>query len=1063
MSTEESKVQKICNCLYILTNDIKIEPVDASRLNENIKDAFTHELRRNVHRTFQKIENYSDVKTFVTEYIQPCFGDKCTTCDYLKFLQLCLVLLRLLKIALTEESELGSKKSDASKLPIPKALLNMSQKNVLQKSLQFAVALGILPNLLRGIGIPLSKRLKHAIILERFTSESTLYQKHIQIAVCLDTLIGCLECEAMQSTILSCHGTDILAALLQLCHAPIKKIEKTEGSSTEPSQTDNSNHSEAQIINMMLAHRKYFAPHLETFLKQICPSLLMWELLLFQGIPIKIDESEAAIAKSPLWLRKICNQMLTDMILQNQGIADLVQVVLDKAYDADIRTGKVDSSRIEAVARLITYNPVRHISVGDYIQRLSKQVFQLLHLKGSQMDGLLKYVASCIVLQFCERDIKSAEQHFLVKLLKPLWSCVRQPTNSQVNVVVKEIELTTCIEDLHQIFAFSSNLLSRKYIKLLFPFSHCLCNMFFFLLRGKSFLKSKVKNLINAILRNATDEEALSLLHAVSFSNNKHCGVYITKVSFVNGEEGGIVAVQKVEEDFPDEIVRYHAILDLLSELQNKNLNRSYILLVLKEFCTFHLESKDNVMDPENIKAGILFNALLQELSEWNVDIGEALMSNISEVIDILMTLLESICNCRTDATFYEKTLWVVLMILNSILESDDQLTPADWSSLKKCLPSLKKLQKSDIDSDLKEIIFSIIIHIATHGAACKNGIEIVKDFVTNFPDHASVALKPSEQSLLDLVEKFDRECNLSAQSIKSKPPSCIASSNESCSKASSSSVKRTQSEKGVPKHNTNSSKKSSDSAKISKLDESASKKKDSPYMLAMRDARTSLVHIKGNGLISLVNLLKEKDEETLQNKKEVLKTLRKSLEDEDSHVYIPAIQALSILGAIEPDFVLPYVLNQYQASEEKHIVLKLGEVLLKICNTLGDSLSKYKDILLHAYLVGTKRDDPQIRSSSLSNLGQACMCLKFQISNHWLQEILNSVLTFLKTDPDLEVRRCAVMVIYLLLKGLDKDVLTHIYSSKTASAKYTVWPCWPGSKVLASGPKGSRFEALLH
>ncbi|GBN86221.1 hypothetical protein AVEN_195457-3 [Araneus ventricosus] len=332
MSTEESKVQKICNCLYILTNDIKIEPVDASRLNENIKDAFTHELRRNVHRTFQKIENYSDVKTFVTEYIQPCFGDKCTTCDYLKFLQLCLVLLRLLKIALTEESELGSKKSDASKLPIPKALLNMSQKNVLQKSLQFAVALGILPNLLRGIGIPLSKRLKHAIILERFTSESTLYQKHIQIAVCLDTLIGCLECEAMQSTILSCHGTDILAALLQLCHAPIKKIEKTEGSSTEPSQTDNSNHSEAQIINMMLAHRKYFAPHLETFLKQICPSLLMWELLLFQGIPIKIDESEAAIAKSPLWLRKICNQMLTDMILQNQGIADLVQVVLDKAY-----------------------------------------------------------------------------------------------------------------------------------------------------------------------------------------------------------------------------------------------------------------------------------------------------------------------------------------------------------------------------------------------------------------------------------------------------------------------------------------------------------------------------------------------------------------------------------------------------------------------------------------------------------------------------------------------------------------------------------------------------------
>ncbi|XP_055936912.1 transport and Golgi organization protein 6 homolog isoform X2 [Argiope bruennichi] len=1026
MSAEESKIQNICNCLHILTNDIKItECIETTRYNENVKDSFPHELRRNVHRAFHKIENYSEVKAFVTEYIQPCFGEKCTTCDYLKFLQLCLVLLRLLKLTLSEESELTSKKSDASKLPIPKELLNMSQKNVLRKSLQFAVSLGILPNLLRGIGIPLCKRLKHAIILECFASESTLYQKHIQIAVCLDTLIGCLECEAMQSTILTSHGTDILAALLQLCHAPIKKVENAEELSTEFPQSDGTNHTEAQIINMMLAHRKYFAPHLETFLKQICPSLLMWELLLFQGIPIKLDGSEVAMSKSPLWLRKICNQLWTDMILQNQGIADLVQVVLDKAYDADYRTGKVDTTRIETVARLITYNPVRHISLADYAQQLSKQVFQLLHVKGSKMDGLFKYLACCIILQFCERDIKSAEQHFLVKLLKPLWNCVRQPTNLQVNVIVKEIELTTCIEDLHQIFGFSSHCLSHKYIKLLFPFSHCLCNMFFFLLRGKSSLKTKVKNLINIILKNATDEEALSLLHAVSFSNNKQCGVYITKVSFANGEDGGIVAVQKVEEDFPDEIVRYHAILDLLSELQNKNLNRSYILLVLKEFCTFHLESKDNVMDPENIKAGILFNALLQELSEWNVDIGEALMSNISEVIDILMTLLESICNCRTDATFYEKTLWVVLMILNSILESDDQLTAADWSSLKKCLPSLKKLQKSDIDSDLKEIIFSIIIHIATHGAACKNGIEIVKDFVTNFPDHASVALKPSEQSLLDLVEKFDRECNLSAQSIKSRPPSCITSSSETCSKATSSSVKRSQSEKGVPKHNTNSSKKSSDSAKSSKSDESASKKKDSPYMLAMRDARTSLVHIKGNGLISLVNLLKEKDEETLQNKKEILKILKKNLEDEDSHVYLPAIQGLSALGAIEPDFVLPYVLNQYQSCGDKHIFLKFHEVLLKICNALGDSLSKYKDILLHAYLAGTKRDDPQIRSSSLSNLGQACMFLQFQISNHWLQEILNSILSFLKTDPDLEVRRCAVMIFYLLLKGLDKGVLS--------------------------------------
>lgn len=82
--------------------------------------------------------------------------------------------------------------------------------------------------------------------------------------------------------------------------------------------------------------------------------------------------------------------------------------------------------------------------------------------------------------------------------------------------------------------------------------SRCISLMFivFYSSRHIYFLfRSKVKSLINTILTNSSDEDALSLLHAVSFSNNKDCGVYITKVSFVHGEDGGIIAVQKVEEE----------------------------------------------------------------------------------------------------------------------------------------------------------------------------------------------------------------------------------------------------------------------------------------------------------------------------------------------------------------------------------------------------------------------------------------------------------------------------------------------------------------------------------
>ncbi|KFM81854.1 Transmembrane and coiled-coil domain-containing protein 7, partial [Stegodyphus mimosarum] len=79
---------------------------------------------------------------------------------------------------------------------------------------------------------------------------------------------------------------------------------------------------------------------------------------------------------------------------------------------------------------------------------------------------------------------------------------------------------------------------------------------------------------------------------------------------------------------------------------------------------------------------------------------------------------------------------------------------------------------------------------------------------------------------------------------------------------------------------------------------------------------------------------------------------------------------------------------------------------------------------MLHTYLIGAKHEDPRIRSSSLSNLGEACIYLKFNIEGHWLQEILVCVLALLKTDKDLEVRRCAVMVITLLFRGIGNDLL---------------------------------------
>ena len=64
------------------------------------------------------------------------------------------------------------------------------------------------------------------------------------------------------------HLTDILAAFLQVCYAPLRKPKDD---------------SEAILLKKLLDDRKYFIPIFKTFLERVYPPLLIQSLLLLQG------------------------------------------------------------------------------------------------------------------------------------------------------------------------------------------------------------------------------------------------------------------------------------------------------------------------------------------------------------------------------------------------------------------------------------------------------------------------------------------------------------------------------------------------------------------------------------------------------------------------------------------------------------------------------------------------------------------------------------------------------------------------------------------------------------
>ncbi|KAG8521790.1 Transport and Golgi organization protein 6, partial [Galemys pyrenaicus] len=82
--------------------------------------------------------------------------------------------------------------------------------------------------------------------------------------------------------------------------------------------------------------------------------------------------------------------------------------------------------------------------------------------------------------------------------------------------------------------------------------------------------------------------------------------------------------------------------------------------------------------------------------------------------------------------------------------------------------------------------------------------------------------------------------------------------------------------------------------------------------------------------------------------------------------------------------------------------------------------VSKYREPLIHTFLRGARDPDSAHRASSLSNLGELCQRLDFLLGSV-VHEVTACLIAVAKTDPEVQVRRAAIHVIVLLLRGLSQ------------------------------------------
>jgi len=176
-------------------------------------------------------------------------------------------------------------------------MLSLDQRKAVSSALQFVTGLGICPLLLPGVGIPLHGRSEVAWqhVTEDTVSHLSGCDRYHRLTVCIDVLLDCFEQQALASIILSAHLCDLLASLMQVCHAPTWKTYATEFEETRSCKCSPRN----------------YVDELPKLINKVPSSVLLRELLLLQsGCPpspnMKVCASMYQLSNDTALLQVVC-------------------------------------------------------------------------------------------------------------------------------------------------------------------------------------------------------------------------------------------------------------------------------------------------------------------------------------------------------------------------------------------------------------------------------------------------------------------------------------------------------------------------------------------------------------------------------------------------------------------------------------------------------------------------------------------------------------------------------------------------------------------------------------
>ncbi|XP_063168843.1 transport and Golgi organization protein 6 homolog [Candoia aspera] len=884
--------------------------------------------------------------------------------------------------------------------------LSVAQEGVVRAAVQLAVALGLRPYLLPGVA-PLSRG--------KTGLATALPEAPRRLRTTCATLTEAAEHPALGRLILARHLGDLLAGLCQLGFCPARRARvgaETQGLTEE----EQSSCREA----------------LRGLLDRAYQPLVIRELLLLQGGPKRASHpskqnKECCLTPAPAWLQRLCGHLLSGRLLKPGGVQAVIRGILEGAGAGAVggnsaEAAVADWQKCDAIAKILSSCPQQSLSLEDYCQQICPQVLQLFLIQDKLTAHQFQRVATATVLAMVRQHPQQAEKHLLRPLLEPLLHCLEGAEGSLEDlpagtVLVKEEPFTGCLETVYKVCVVGDEpspcLLGSLQLVLGAIFS-----LWCFTKQNASFLRTPCQEILLWFLEKSERPASLAALEGLAELRgtlrllHPHC-------RFQVASEGGVVATIREALSDEDEALyqkvaseqwRLEQLVDLLSRCRSGGLAGDFFICCLKELTQIASETDPAPPSPGGpLDLKHLCNpALPQQMRQLQVlqvvamlteGISDSLLTDVRQVVEFVAATLQRACAGLTRGfvgTVEAQTLSMAMGLVAAMLGGAMQLKSEDFATLKQLVPLLKDVSRVHPEPVIQELAADLAVSICTHVAFSTEAI-------------CAAACKtlgrsgggPAGQARATASTGTPDETPRPVAPVPQNPPRSISGEHRGTE---------------------------------SVAEEGSAPRPPQSLQELLLEAFDPDVPTRAAALRHLSQAIEQRDPGALKMQEKLLKVFVENLEHKDAFVYLSAIQGVALLSDAFPQEVLPFLLAQYGSAQTAEIRMKVGEVLLRTTRALGDLVFRHRDTLIHAFLRGVRDPDRSLRASSLSNLGELCQILGFQLGSV-VHELASCLAAIVKTDREAEVRRAAVHVVVLLLRGLStkavevlRDVLLDLY-----------------------------------